>query len=55
MLQLLIKHGAYIDLRASEETSTLELTVNTLDVEKLNLLLRPRSNLEKIQSGSSMT
>ncbi|KAL6832212.1 ankyrin repeat-containing domain protein [Trichoderma camerunense] len=40
MLQLLIEHGADIDLRSSEKLSTLMLAVNTLDVGKLNLLLR---------------
>ncbi|QYS99418.1 ANK_REP_REGION domain-containing protein [Trichoderma simmonsii] len=38
-LQLLIEHGADIDLRSSEELSTLMLATMARDVEKLNLLL----------------
>ncbi|KAL6822035.1 ankyrin repeat-containing domain protein [Trichoderma sp. SZMC 28015] len=36
---LLIEHGADIDLRSSEELSTLMLATMACDVEKLNLLL----------------
>lgn len=47
MTRLLIEHGADVDLRTSEDLSTLELAVNARDPEKLNLLLNTKITSRK--------